>query len=246
MKSSCLLAFGIVPSLVASCDGFVLTGSQPRTSFRSSALHQGREVLEEEYPNETIFNCDRRRVLGTCLAPLVLLPFGASASDTVVTAVEPDFDCLLDLPPLTKDCVRVYLCRHGQTENNRLRKVQGARVDPPINDNGLLQATNLGKALARADAARPQVFFSSNLQRAKMTAGTAAAQIDTLILPQQLGSLGEVDFGPVAEGQTVAVASAGMQATYAAWALGSIDYRPSGGGDSGRDVSRGRNKSSSH
>lgn len=55
-----------------------------------------------------------------------------------------NFDCLLDLPPITPGCVRLYLCRHGQTENNRLRKMQGARVDPEINKNGYEQAERLG------------------------------------------------------------------------------------------------------
>ena len=34
-----------------------------------------------------------------------------------------NFNCLLDLPPITPGCARLYLCRHGQTENNRLRLI---------------------------------------------------------------------------------------------------------------------------
>ena len=69
-----------------------------------------------------------------------------------------------------------------------------------------------------------------------MTAETAAHEIDPKIKTRALDALGEVDFGPVAEGQPVALAKAGMEATYAAWAIGQIDYRPNGGGDSGRDI----------
>jgi hypothetical protein len=176
---------------------------------------------------------DRRSFLGACLvAPLVLTSTESSAAE-----IEPDIDCLLDLPPIPEGCVRIFLCRHGQTENNRLRKVQGARVDPPINDNGILQATNMGKALSCTNP-RPRSFFSSNLQRAKMTAEIAANQVDsTMAAPRQLSSLAEVDFGPAAEGQSIALAKVGMEATAAAWAAGKIDYRPSEGGDSGRDVS---------
>ena len=65
-----------------------------------------------------------------------------------------DFDCLRDLPPVTRDCVRVYLCRHGQTENNRLHLVQGARVDPPLNDTGRQQASRIGKVLSRIDSSQ--------------------------------------------------------------------------------------------
>ena len=37
-----------------------------------------------------------------------------SLSDSTLQA-DGNYDCLLDLPPITKGCVRVYLCRHGQT-----------------------------------------------------------------------------------------------------------------------------------
>eukprot|EP00956_Cyclotella_meneghiniana_P001722 scaffold1876_cov58-Cyclotella_meneghiniana.AAC.1 len=88
---------------------------------------------------------------GACLAVLGG-PFHSShfayANDSTAM-MQPDFGCLLDLPPLTPDCARIYLCRHGQTENNRLHLVQGARVDPPINENGREQAKRLGTAISR-------------------------------------------------------------------------------------------------
>ena len=48
----------------------------------------------------------------------------------------------------------------------------------------------------------------------------------------------EVDFGPVSEGKLVSEAKPDMMATYARWSMGDVDYRPPGGGDSARDVSR--------
>lgn len=177
----------------------------------------------------------RRLFLGSTL--LFLPQPKVSVAETQVLPVVANLDALLDLPPVTNGCIRIFLCRHGQTENNRLRKVQGARVDPPINANGVQQAINLGKTLHRLDPT-PDLFFASNLQRAQMTAQLAASQIDPKINIQCLTALSEVDFGPTAEGQPVALAKAGMQATYAAWATGRIDYRPQGGqGESGRDVS---------
>lgn len=176
-------------------------------------------------------SCWRRRTfLGSTL--FLLQQPGVAVADVETTA---NFDALLDLPPITQGCVRIFLCRHGQTENNRLRKVQGARVDPPINPNGAEQAINLGKTLRRLDPT-PNMFFSSNLQRAQMTARIAAAEIDSNLKVRQLDSLAEVDFGPIAEGRPVALAKAGMQATYAAWAIGNVDFRPQEGGDSGREV----------
>jgi broad specificity phosphatase PhoE len=172
------------------------------------------------------------------LAPAAVAPsFGVDNNHQT-----PNFNALLDLPPVTEGCVRLYLCRHGQTENNRLRKVQGARIDLPINENGIEQARNVGQALQRLHPP-PRTFFSSNLQRAKQTAEIASAEVveangrGTIRVIQQLDSLGEVDFGPVAEGRPVALAKAGMQATYAVWATGNIDFRPEGGqGESGREV----------
>jgi broad specificity phosphatase PhoE len=213
-------------TLFAACDGYV----QPRIVRPkiSTIVHQ--KTIDSDDAGEKLFHWDRRWILESLVAPVILLPFrGARALES------PDFNCLVDLPPVPDDCVRIYLCRHGQTEYNRLRKVQGARVDPPINENGLVQAEGLGKALARANP-RPKVFFNSRLERARMTAETAAHGIDPEINTRAVEALGEVDFGPLAEGQPVALAKVGMQATYAAWAIGQIDYRPNGGGDSGRDV----------
>ena len=42
------------------------------------------------------------------------LASATSLSDNTIQA-DGNYDCLLDLPPITKGCVRVYLCRHGQT-----------------------------------------------------------------------------------------------------------------------------------
>ena len=173
----------------------------------------------------------RRSVLGSfAIAPAIYLPFPAHGES------HPDFNCLADLPRLSDDCVRIYFCRHGQTENNRLRKVQGARVDPPINENGQIQAIALGKTLAAA-VPTPSAVYCSTLIRARMTAESAVKEIGSNVEIQELASLGEVDFGPVAEGQAVVAALAKMSQTYAAWAMGQIDFRPEGGGETGREVS---------
>ena len=48
------------------------------------------------------------------------LSFSDVADYTSAPITTGNFDCLLDLPPITPGCVRLYLCRHGQTEYNRL------------------------------------------------------------------------------------------------------------------------------
>ena len=192
-------------------------------------------ILSSSLAAPLLVGCTRAPVASASVEEETATAAGAA---TIAESVV-NYDCLRDLPPIPRDSVRIYLCRHGQTENNRLRKVQGARVDPPINDNGTRQATNLGIALSRVNNPSPEIVVHSTLLRAKMTAEIAAKQINhdsVYATTKELHFLREVDFGPVAEGQPVALAKAGMKLTYGAWALGNIDYRPKLGGDSGREV----------
>jgi Histidine phosphatase superfamily (branch 1) len=212
----------------------VATDHVDKRTLDRFATKSGTADIGEEDQNHV--DSWKRRSVMTCGMMVLTRPEAAFALDDPGTD-QPNFDALLDLPPVTAGCVRLFLCRHGQTENNRLRKVQGARIDAPINENGVQQAANLGKALQRLNP-KPTSFFSSNLLRAKMTAEIASSAVGRNAKVKQLDSLAEVDFGPVADGQAVSLAKAGMQATYAAWAIGSIDFRPQGGeGESGRDVS---------
>lgn len=167
-----------------------------------------------------------------------------------------NFEGLLDLPPITPGCVRLYLCRHGQTENNRLHLVQGARVDPSINGNGYEQAQRLGTAVARLTNSSggggqsgvvPKLAAHSKLRRARETAevltSTAASSHSTAVgnkesnmkIYGEVPSLGEVDFGSL-EGTDVESFRRTMRNTFASWSLGDIDRRTGGGGESGREV----------
>lgn len=190
---------------------------------------------------------EQRRLL---LKKAAVIGLVTVAREKPATAVPLDFDCLLDLPPVTPGCARVYLCRHGQTENNRLHLVQGARVDPPINQNGREQAQRLGMAVSRltkssaAAAAIPNLVVHSKLRRARETAellaSTASSQAtlkdrSTLKVFGELPSLGEVDFGNL-EGKDVNDFRKEMRTTVANWSIGNIDARTGGGGESGRQV----------
>lgn len=160
---------------------------------------------------------------------------------TTTTPVdEPNYTCLADLPPIPDDSVRIYLCRHGQTENNRLRLVQGSRMNPPLNTVGVEQARRLGQALAAASVP-PTALFHSSLERARQTANVAAAvQGSVATTPTAvLKSVAEIDFGPTADGTKVEQAQKQMVATYAQWAFGNLDVKMASDGESGREVSVG-------
>jgi hypothetical protein len=188
--------------------------------------------LESVDASPSLSQICRRQVL-TSLA-IVGTTFNVSPSPSIAT--EPNIvDCLSDLPPLAADSVRIYLCRHGETENNRLGLVQGARIDPPINTRGRAQAQRMGKALSRA-VTKPSIFLHSPLLRATQTTELAAAAFSRAPKVTAESSLAEVDFGQVAEGRPVAEVRGGMVQTYASWAAGDIDQRMAGGGENGREV----------
>lgn len=157
--------------------------------------------------------------------------FYPSTAANAAAAADGNYDCLRDLPPKPSNCVRIYLCRHGQTENNRLGLVQGARLDIPLNSNGEQMADRLGLALGRLDDP-PGRIFHSTLLRAQQTAEIASSAMPTHPQTQVLASLNEVDFGPTAEGKKI---SPGAIQTYAAWAAGILDARHEDG-ESARQV----------
>jgi phosphohistidine phosphatase SixA len=109
-----------------------------------------------------------------------------ATTPTTTTTTDPtNWNCCWfddDLPPLdTANKVRVLVCRHGETENNRLQLIKGARVDAPINERGQAQAVRLGQALSAllmlttmADDNEPLLILHSPMIRARQTAQLAA------------------------------------------------------------------------
>jgi broad specificity phosphatase PhoE len=190
--------------------------------------------LAPEHPNKAV-SLQRRALLIATAA--------ASSSTTLVPILvaqaaleEEAFDCLSDLPPIEPDCLRVFLCRHGETENNRLKIVQGARVNVSLNEKGREQARRLGEALQRATSP-PSLCLHSPLLRAKETAMIAAS---TFSRPRprlnMSPSLTEVDFGETVEGKPVSLERVKMVSTYAAWAVGDLEAQMAGEGETGRHV----------
>ncbi len=79
--------------------------------------------------------------------------------------------------------------RHGETDWNRQQRFQG-QIDVPLNAAGLAQAERLASRLA---AEPPDAFYSSDLQRALMTAAPLGRAWQRSALP--LPGLREQNFG---------------------------------------------------
>jgi broad specificity phosphatase PhoE len=86
--------------------------------------------------------------------------------------------------------VRLLLVRHGQTQYNADRRVQG-QIDIPLNDVGRWQAERIGARLSRYS---PTMILSSDLSRAAETARAIADHHQTVPF-QQSELLREVGYG---------------------------------------------------
>jgi len=77
---------------------------------------------------------------------------------------------------------RLLVLRHGQSEWNAVGRWQG-QADPPLSDEGQLQAADAGLLLGTFDA-----IWASDLERASLTAGIIAAiiGIGPVLLDQRL------------------------------------------------------------
>jgi uncharacterized phosphatase len=91
---------------------------------------------------------------------------------------------------------RIALVRHGQTDWNRTRRIQGAS-DIPLNDVGRRQARDAGDALADGGWS---AVYTSPLSRAAETASILAARLG-LPEPAAVPGLAERGYG-LAEGLT--------------------------------------------
>lgn len=68
--------------------------------------------------------------------------------------------------------MRLYLIRHGETDYNLKRRIQG-HSEIPLNEKGLAQAACLGKRMANMPLER---IYASDLRRAEMTASVLSEE----------------------------------------------------------------------
>lgn len=75
------------------------------------------------------------------------------------------------MDPAISDATRILLVRHGQSEWNAVGRWQG-QADPPLSDQGRLQAREAARAIGAVDA-----VWASDLQRAVETATIIADHV---------------------------------------------------------------------
>ncbi|NVY96501.1 histidine phosphatase family protein [Lactobacillus sp. DCY120] len=82
--------------------------------------------------------------------------------------------------------INVYVVRHGQTDTNKSKKINGATTDLPLNDTGIAEAQALR---ASWDPKKIDYVYSSPLIRAVQTANIIMDQPDQLEIDDRLTEL---------------------------------------------------------
>ena len=120
---------------------------------------------------------------------------------------------------------RVFLVRHGQPEQHS-GKIFLGQLDVPLSDQGKREALAAGDRLI-AQHARPKLIYTSDLARAKETAGIIAGQLGGLpVVPDKL--LREMAMGAW-DGELIEDIKAKFPEEYAKRGDDPRNYRVSGG-----------------
>ena len=118
--------------------------------------------------------------------------------------------------------MKLYIIRHGQTDWNIAKKIQG-RQDIPLNERGRYQAGCLKKAMEN----RPvTAVFSSPQIRAMETAKAVASSSSSVVIPVK--DLMEINYGSW-EGKTEEELLQEDRALYEAWWSHPAETAPPGG-----------------
>ena len=102
--------------------------------------------------------------------------------------------------------LRLILARHGETDWNRILRIQGAKSDSPLNQKGMQQAEDLASRLERENI---RAVYSSPLKRALNTAKAIAARHRLEVITTPL--LREIEAGEL---EGVATAELGTRFSY--------------------------------
>jgi len=120
------------------------------------------------------------------------------------------------------DATRIIAIRHGETAWNVDTRIQG-HLDIPLNDTGLWQARQVGRALAGEPVA---AVYTSDLQRARVTAQAVADSTGAPLVLEP--GLRERGFGHF-EGRTFAQIETEFPIDARRWRQRDPHYSPTGG-----------------
>lgn len=140
---------------------------------------KSNQILRRDYIQQICFAylfCSISSIAGPSLS--TESPITSTFVSTSQRKIDNSVSYPYDVPKVSPNCFRLYLVRHGETENNRLHLVQGARVDSSLNETGEKQAKRLGRALSTLHGDKNYddlLFVHSNLKRSKETARIAAS-----------------------------------------------------------------------
>mgnify|MGYP001545321135 FL=1 len=117
----------------------------------------------------------------------------------------------------------LYILRHGQTDYNLNRKIQGRGINAPLNDTGRWQASRVAEVLREKPLER---LYSSGMDRAIQTAEVIAEVKGLQNTPYT--ELDEMDFGRL-EGLDYNDEQVELQWMLQEWSKGNGDARATGG-----------------
>lgn len=86
--------------------------------------------------------------------------------------------------------MKIYVCRHGETESNRDKILMGADMDAPLTEKGKGQAVELGEKLS--DIEFDKIFVSSNqraLDTLKLSGLAEVFEADDRLREQSFGEM---------------------------------------------------------
>lgn len=119
----------------------------------------------------------------------------------------------------------LYLVRHGETEYNRRRIVQGRGVDAELNETGHQQAAALATRFADV---RLHAIYASSLRRAQQTAA-AVHQHHSTVPVEHLADLDEMAWGRYEGMGASDELTAAFARFHEQWGSGQFDDRVPGG-----------------
>ncbi|MDZ7690133.1 MAG: histidine phosphatase family protein [Balneolaceae bacterium] len=117
----------------------------------------------------------------------------------------------------------LYIVRHGQTEYNRLDRMQGRGIDQSLNETGRLQAAATADFLSGHNL---DLAISSSLKRSRETAQVVAERFNLNLFSYK--ELDEIDFG-IYEGQHSSDIKDDLEMIQERWRRGQVQYAMEGG-----------------